>query len=640
MPHLRRQQGQASVFVLALLGVVLVCAVFLYTSGRVTSEKMQLQNAADAAAFGAATLEARSLNFAAYTNRAMVANEVAVGQLIGLLSWTDQLTQSEEYGDVYTAAIEVAGQALSAILIETVGGAAVVEAATDIITATIDTIDGVLTAVGEAMETFLDAFIAPTIGGLSLINEMYSNSQKIYHGATYALVVKNVYQSLEDNIVGVKFNRNDLFKKDLDGAQLSDLGIIALVGHVPSFWSGYTRIYTSPALQKPKKKKKKDDQKKENEKLAEVKKQPDKKPKPDKKQKKKDPKKKPKKPRKKKESKRAKNNRMGMGRFAATVREARDPFSSGGAPEGKNRDWKLELDLRLYKRVFGIKVGTEVAFGAESLGASELRQKGNSFVWSAADSNVAGLKFRVFGHWYPIPPPGEAPFNAGGFQAPGNLSSPLLPDDILPSSPAALTYGNRKLAAYGGAGSTTHLLAWPGVMKDMEEDAVESYKGLQPYRDMTQLDEKRSGDPAIPFQAPFFLIGVTRTLHDFIAKGPQFTGRLNITGLKHRGDIDRLGAIARSELYFSRPTDLSYFARLDKMQEKPNVFSPFWQARLVDTTDRDRFLALAMQQKVLWLTEKEKKLLGGSVLDDVTHAVDDVLDTAGGIIDRILRLFL
>ena len=91
------QSGQASVFVIALIGIVLVSTIFLYQSGRLTSEKMQLQNAADAAAFGASTLEARSLNFAAYTNRAMVANEVAVGQMVGMLSFVDELKTTGEY---------------------------------------------------------------------------------------------------------------------------------------------------------------------------------------------------------------------------------------------------------------------------------------------------------------------------------------------------------------------------------------------------------------------------------------------------------------------------------------------------------------------------------------------------------------
>ena len=48
---------------------------------------MRLTNAADAVAWSVATVEARALNYDAYTNRAIVANEVAVAQAISLISW-------------------------------------------------------------------------------------------------------------------------------------------------------------------------------------------------------------------------------------------------------------------------------------------------------------------------------------------------------------------------------------------------------------------------------------------------------------------------------------------------------------------------------------------------------------------------
>lgn len=59
----------------------------LYRTGRITSDKMAMQNAADSMAYSISTVEARDLNFAAYLNKAMVANEVAIGQAIGMASW-------------------------------------------------------------------------------------------------------------------------------------------------------------------------------------------------------------------------------------------------------------------------------------------------------------------------------------------------------------------------------------------------------------------------------------------------------------------------------------------------------------------------------------------------------------------------
>ena len=58
-----------------------------------------------------------------------------------------------------------------------------------------------------------------------------------------------------------------------------------------------------------------------------------------------------------------------------------------------------------------------------------------------------------------------------------------------------------------------------------------------------------------------------------------------------------LGAIAKSEVYFSRPKDLAYFSRADDAEEYGSAFNPYWQARLVQTTNADRVLSIAVQQK-------------------------------------------
>ncbi|MEA3465617.1 MAG: pilus assembly protein TadG-related protein [Thermodesulfobacteriota bacterium] len=589
----KRQSGQAAVFVLVLLGVVLVCTVFLYKSGRITSEKMQLQNAADAAAYSAMTLEARSLNFAAYTNRAMVGNEVGIGQMVGLLSWADQLTTTEEGANLCVPLIEAAGAALAAALAPTIGGSFLVEAATQIIVTTIETMAGVLTAVGVAMEAFLDVVAEPVIKGLSLVNKVYSTSQMVYHAATYGEVVKSLYQNLEDNTEGTSFKRSDILNNDQGGAHLSDLGIIALVGHVPSFWSGYTKTYSSPTSAA--KRKKKDAA-----------------------------------------------NKAGMGRMAATVREGRDPFTSGDKGENTNRDWALELDLKMYVTInlllFDITLGAEYVLGAEGCGASELRYT-DGFAWSAADTTMLVSKLKIFGKWYPFP--GELPFGWGASQAPESLEATLLPQNILPSVPEKI-YGHRNPEVYGGAGSKPHLSAWPFAILEMEKNIVpaKNYMGLQPYRDMASMQAPKPGGSKVPFQAPYFMVGVIRTLKDIDTSGPQFGGQLNLTNYASDTNVDRLGAIARAELYFMRPEHPDYFARKNRKVEKPNVFSPFWQARLVDTTDLQRFTALALQQRVLWLTQDEKKFIGGGVLDDILKIVDEVLEGLADIVDRVLRLFL
>ena len=60
-----------------------------FGSFQMTSAKIKLQNTADAAAYSAAVLQARDYNFSAYTNRAMVANQVSAAQVVALKSWID-----------------------------------------------------------------------------------------------------------------------------------------------------------------------------------------------------------------------------------------------------------------------------------------------------------------------------------------------------------------------------------------------------------------------------------------------------------------------------------------------------------------------------------------------------------------------
>jgi hypothetical protein len=69
---------------------------FLFNAGQLSSEKTKLVNAADAVAYSVGVMDARTLNFLAYTNRAMLANTVAIAQLVSLSSWAayiDQLSQ-------------------------------------------------------------------------------------------------------------------------------------------------------------------------------------------------------------------------------------------------------------------------------------------------------------------------------------------------------------------------------------------------------------------------------------------------------------------------------------------------------------------------------------------------------------------
>lgn len=74
-------------FTLLFAGATGLVCLMLYNSGILANTKTQVQNAADAGAYSAALLLARDHNFSAYTNRAMVANQVSVAQLVSLKSF-------------------------------------------------------------------------------------------------------------------------------------------------------------------------------------------------------------------------------------------------------------------------------------------------------------------------------------------------------------------------------------------------------------------------------------------------------------------------------------------------------------------------------------------------------------------------
>ncbi|MHB1678877.1 MAG: pilus assembly protein TadG-related protein, partial [Sulfuriferula sp.] len=83
-----KEPGQAALLAVILLPVLLLAALFVFNTGQLTATKLRTQNAADGAAYSAMQLQARQLNFIAYTNRAMVANQVAMGQMVSLVSWS------------------------------------------------------------------------------------------------------------------------------------------------------------------------------------------------------------------------------------------------------------------------------------------------------------------------------------------------------------------------------------------------------------------------------------------------------------------------------------------------------------------------------------------------------------------------
>lgn len=89
-----RQQGQVLPVGLGLLALTLMAVFIVYNTGQVATDKQKLANAADAAAYSGSLWQARSMNFQAYTNRAMVANQVSMAQAVTIQSWSSYATMA------------------------------------------------------------------------------------------------------------------------------------------------------------------------------------------------------------------------------------------------------------------------------------------------------------------------------------------------------------------------------------------------------------------------------------------------------------------------------------------------------------------------------------------------------------------
>ncbi|WP_220808585.1 pilus assembly protein TadG-related protein [Noviherbaspirillum aridicola] len=94
----RKQRGQALVYGLFIMTGGLAALFFLFNTGQLSSEKSKLVNTADAVAYSAGVMHARTLNYLAYTNRAMLANTVAIAQLVSLSSWRQYADTAAQRG--------------------------------------------------------------------------------------------------------------------------------------------------------------------------------------------------------------------------------------------------------------------------------------------------------------------------------------------------------------------------------------------------------------------------------------------------------------------------------------------------------------------------------------------------------------
>ena len=111
----RGSRGQSLIYMIAFLVPISLMMAYVFNAFQISNEKTRLQNTVDAAAYSMATMEARDLNFTAYTNRAMIANQVAIAQVVGIMSWARYAQNTTRNISVVTSWIPYINAATRAI---------------------------------------------------------------------------------------------------------------------------------------------------------------------------------------------------------------------------------------------------------------------------------------------------------------------------------------------------------------------------------------------------------------------------------------------------------------------------------------------------------------------------------------------
>ncbi len=233
----KHQRGQALVFSLITVSIILLVMVSMYTMGQQSIAKMKLQNTVDAAAYSAVQAEARDYNFSAYTNRAIIANQVAVAQVVGLTSW------SRNYAATYDGPSSWVPQVLTSL-----GG--------PLAKILWDTPVKAYKPISKAFRSAMNTAGPVTVKLLDGLIDVLGLAQTIYHYGTALTVAQTIGLSpakVLDKLVGVNetslgavkdlltFNSAyNVIKLNDDDADLSTPGTAAAIIHLAQ-WFTFTQ---------------------------------------------------------------------------------------------------------------------------------------------------------------------------------------------------------------------------------------------------------------------------------------------------------------------------------------------------------------------------------------------------------------
>lgn len=566
------QRGQALVFVTITMLVVLLALLTMYSSGQLTTAKMKLQNTADAAAYSSALAQARDYNFSAYVNRAMVANQVVIAQLVGLTSW------ARNYNDTFatlTPQVEwmaqgVVGRLMWSLPIRGLRPAArtfsriMNSAAPILVKALYFLIDGL----GYAQQIY-------HIGtALTVAQQLGAESKAITFLGSLAGFDWSSFGGSLASVLALGNNYNIIKLNDPD-AVLSTLGLAAWAYNTYE-WFGFT------------------DEKD---------------------------------PTKKKGSTGNGIDGKQSERFAKVTTSSMDGFYDKRTLPWVPFPWPLPSALIDPTFI----VGMPRVYGFTMLlfhtGGTELRNDNKT--WSAQDTTAffglvtVPIFIPPFGPFINIPiipwiiPPMGAP--AGG-AAQAGVSSPINPVNNFnrdnPASYKAMAdaYGESfSGAAFPSFGLAARMQQGKGAGSTLGQLPTGTRGGLRKYRDVKNIEPAGDPDPdsntndssppiIVEIEKPSNLIATSATGKLRIGRAgstdsSSYCGNFfssssgrpgpDVTALASKNNLDMgdgtanncMRALSKAEAYFSRPSDI--FGRADGKTEHGSLYSPYWQARLL-----------------------------------------------------------
>ena len=215
----RNQTGQALPLGIGLTAIICALLLAYVNNAHVAIEKMRLSNAADAAAYSALQRQARALNFQAYTNRAMVANQVAMAQAVSLRSWSLYGVVAAENAHSTIGNIPVVNAVTGAVETTMQAASRVIAPVSDAIAGVVDQVNGALSDAQQAMFLSALASVPETVSDIVEASDPRFSAESAYTLASMAstLGAVSAFTTRTDDSQSARMqSRVDMINRSLD----------------------------------------------------------------------------------------------------------------------------------------------------------------------------------------------------------------------------------------------------------------------------------------------------------------------------------------------------------------------------------------------------------------------------------------